>query len=708
MFKIVFLFFSFIQTNVIDRLEDFKLFKSFNNNVQENEEIIDQYKGYNVIKKENNYIIKGENFEITTQIFPSIIEYKETICITYIEENQIILLKYNKNGEYIESVIKEVEGISSIFSLHNFNNDIILVGGHKGKASFMDKEYDNNNILIYSVFKDELYFYGGLYDESYISSIIKDEALFIAYKKDRNSYGDFGNGGQFDKNIGICKINGDFKIEKNDVLNIDNLNNFNISDKGIIIYDNKNIYSFDLNYALVESKMIEENDKVYLGEDVIFINRNKDIILYDSYSLEEVYNEENVFNGTLQIFKKSINYKEAFNYYIDVIDFREYQSFNIYYNGIDNKDSLKTLFGKAKIETSNCLSYFDETTFGEYIFINSYKNENEIPFETEEKQEIKLYTNVCNEMVYPEGYRISSNGVMYLNGNLIINNTPIYEIGYHTLTIKGNGKETLIKFEIVDVIKEYNDKIYDSYDYSFVSKENCIIEYEINKEVNVKKIISNYLVNDFIIKSNGNSYVLYINFGEMSKGIHNIFIEKIIYEIDELEYEHRINKVFEILVKEKIPQISISNFDHEKVVFTIDSNNASLLRGFEFVSNNKNKKIIAGVNSNEQKINIENEFVECYLYYYDGRAYKYIKLCDMSLKEDVDELLIKTFINGNSVKLSFENSINKIKDIRANDIKIYSNQNEFEIKYVGYGLLCGLVCFFVVQVIRKKKKYRKE
>ena len=41
--------------------------------------------------------------------------------------------------------------------------------------------------------------------------------------------------------------------------------------------------------------------------------------------------------------------------------------------------------------------------------------------------------------------------------------------------------------EIVDVIKEYNDKIYDSYDYSFVSKENCIIEYEINKEVNVKK-----------------------------------------------------------------------------------------------------------------------------------------------------------------------------------------------------------------------------
>ena len=82
---------------------------------------------------------------------------------------------------------------------------------------------------------------------------------------------------------------------------------------------------------------------MYLGEDVIFINRNKDIILYDSYSLEEVYNEENVFNGTLQIFKKSINYKEAFNYYIDVIDFREYQSFNIYYNGIDNKDSLNNI-----------------------------------------------------------------------------------------------------------------------------------------------------------------------------------------------------------------------------------------------------------------------------------------------------------------------------------------------------------------------------
>ena len=31
--------------------------------------------------------------------------------------------------------------------------------------------------------------------------------------------------------------------------------------------------------------------------------------------------------------------------------------------------------------------------------------------------------------------------------------------------------------------------------------------------------------------------------------------------------------------------------DNYKVVFTIDSNNASLLRGFEFISNNHNKKI---------------------------------------------------------------------------------------------------------------------
>ena len=157
MMNIVVSILSFFQFLVINLTEKFNIFKVYNDDVNaECEELIDQYYGYDIIKTEKNYKIKGDNIEFVTQNLPKLIMFNDDLFITYLDGETLNGHIIDVNGNEKGKIFAVLEGITNNYQLEVFNDTVYLVAEHIGNSIFFDKELDKSNILLYDIINDEL------------------------------------------------------------------------------------------------------------------------------------------------------------------------------------------------------------------------------------------------------------------------------------------------------------------------------------------------------------------------------------------------------------------------------------------------------------------------------------------------------------------------------------------------------------------------
>lgn len=719
MMNIVVSILSFFQFLVINLTEKFNIFKVYNDDVNaECEELIDQYYGYDIIKTEKNYKIKGDNIEFVTQNLPKLIMFNDDLFIIYLDGETLNGHIIDVNGNEKGKIFAVLEGITNNYQLEVFNDTVYLVAEHIGNSIFFDKELDKSNILLYDIISDELKIYGGLANEKYLDSVTIKDKMYILLEKDKICYGDFGNAGLYENNICITEIGDGLNIIQNIV--------YDINEKAISLED-----GYDCLFLKTEDKIYLINDKLKiiklmnsheLGNFIITDKYlasfyDEKMIIYDSKNLERIYEEEYRINGELKIFNNNISIKENVYYDVDVIDTSKFKCFENYYRDIDDKNTLNTILGKAKLISNESKEFFDETTFGEYTFTLNYENINGVPFEIELQQKIPLKTNIENQMVYPSGYRIISNGIIYVNDQIFINNSAIYNPGEYDIRICGKNCEEEMTIYIDEAVQEYSDEIYDEYNYIYNINEKKNISFVMNYDVEITNIKSNYDVKEIKKIKTGNNIKVEIEVdGINDLGIYNIYLEELEYVVNNQVFTKEINRVYSILVVEDPLMINVEEFDKNDLYFKLNTSNSKLIRGIELIINKNNvnissQKMLFSENTRYINLFLQNEgtyLVECNLFFYDGASYKYQKMCEIVIDSPQTNIVLgemyKVGVDDNEIlNINFSKSKKMIKKIIAGEKNIYISKKTTSLKHYVLGIVLLCAFFIIIRYIRKRK-----
>ena len=715
MFKLIMIFFSVCSSL-------FELVYSFNNTVSVNDEIIDYNDSFYLKEDHENYTVFNEEVKLTFQKFPIYKVINDKLYVSIHDETGVYLYCYSLNGEIISENFVSIE-MKNVINLFAIGNKIYCVGNVDGSYKIEDRKYENTSVVIIDFFENKFFMFGSEnYEE--VVTCCKGENLYLLVYKDKITNGDFGNGGNYDKNVSLVIINDSLEIVRVCVYDIDLLseNKFNLYYREQYVFLKSNLYIYKFNDDLKYLSKVQCLNENIVGEKLIALFDNKKIYIYDIYFLNEVGVIENTISTKkLYVLNNQIIMKDDGYYNVDVVDYRSFRCFDVYYQEIDDKNTVYTLFGKAELIENECDRFFNKNIVGNYEFQLTYKNINNLIFEKSINQEIRLETNVCEGMVYPTGYRIMFNGNGKLNGETVVSNYPIYTEGDYELCVDGSDYEKKIKFKIRNGIYENSDKLYDSIDFFINSGEEIKIELFTDKEeFEIINIESNYKTNNISIEDTANKKNIVINYGILDEGIHYIFIGKIYIKIGNEEKEIIINRCFNVLVYKEARGFELNNFDCENLKVLISSFDNSC-RALEVIVNTDNvsERYLYLINPNINNVDLIDlkrgiTNVDINLIFYTGYSYGCVNVCNIII-DDYENMESLGIVYKNSNDINDENNritidLGKgkdvIKKININDKLVYSKAEGLNLKFIILGVIIGGILFVLLVFWRKKKKIK--
>lgn len=313
-------------------------------------------------------------------------------------------------------------------------------------------------------------------------------------------------------------------------------------------YRNRLYFICLTNFAGIRNLKIYEyrkNTKYDYVSDIIWKSEN-DVYIDDAFI--------DTSDGYLQIFINGYSYSESRGFlyaritvedmkiidelyfekiYPSILSLEKTNDDNIHLLSIDNNELIINSINSVKIEKNkntnvynviiNGYSYYSffphKDLFGLYKEIVNY-NSKKIEVCFEEEFYIFLNTNLTNDDIYDINTPIYSNGVMYINNEIINNGTYLKEEGKYSVRIVGyNHEEKVINFEIKSLCIKNKEEIDSNLSISLGN-----IKIENNQEVMPIKVYKEMLNYNEVIEDNNIFYkIMIISFMQLFSILITIF-----------------------------------------------------------------------------------------------------------------------------------------------------------------------------------------
>lgn len=598
-------FFSF------DKEEDYKfIYEEF-----EKEEIVQTIDDYSLILNERFYLKSSNNIiEIGKYEKAKMFLMDNDLIIIASSYGSLYKISVNYDLELKDEIVLIREGITNDWNGYKEKEKIYLFGkSDERNENISNLPHLSNEDCFFFIIENESFkenYYGGRLNEEFINGLNINEEYYICGFKNSLGEGDFGNGGKYEKNVFITKINQEFNVDKSVVLDE--------SGDIIGIFEYKNIiylvlencfYCFNksldlvnkkvINYMAIVSKMSEEGILALFSENMVelinFNNNTSEIIDLD-FKIEEAY-----------LWDESIVLKNGDYWKIaDVICLEEYCCKENYNTGFEK---LFSLFGACSLNDVSFSPYLDYQVYGEYNVSMNYNTIGGIDYTHLSIYNIEKEVNVVSGGIYPLGYRLRFTGKGYLDGKMIYNNYQLSTEGKHVLELIGaNGEGEQISFEVNKNQIEFND----------IEKRNGDVEVERGEKFSLKfnlKIDEKCRITKVII--NGKEYtdlsyeekkrILFVKCDPlMEVGIYTYNIERIYYSDEIKEYSKKIDEKVIVNVLKPRLKMNLVNIS-ESLTFYIDSTDYyNTARYFKIVAYNQSEEYVYNFPISNNEILLKN------------------------------------------------------------------------------------------------------
>lgn len=610
MFKLFLLIMSLNFFN-FDKEENFEfIYEEF-----EKEEIVQTIDEYSLILNEKFYLKSSNNIiEIGEYEKAKMFFINNELIIIASSYGGLYKISVNRDLELKDEIVLIREGITSDWNGYMENEKIYLFGkSNERNENISNLPHLSNDDCFFFVIENNNFkenYYGGSLNEEFINGLVINEEYYICGFKNSLGDGDFGNGGKYEKNVFITKINQEFNVDKSIVLdeNEDIIGIFEYKNIVYLVLENS-IYCFnkslDLvnkkvnNYRVLVSKMSEEGILALFSEnliELIDLNNNTSEKIDLEFKIEEAYLWDEF------IVLKSGNYW----YIADVICLEEYCCKENYNVGFEK---LFSLFGVCSLNDVSFSPYLDYQVYGEYDVSLKYETIGGIGYTHLSIHNIEKEVNVVNGGIYPLGYRLRFTGKGYLDGKMIYNNYQLSTEGKHILELIGaNSESEQISFEVNKNQIEFND----------IEKRNSDVEVERGEKFSLKfnlKIDEKCKITKVII--NGEEYtdlayeekncILFVRCDPlMEEGIYTYNIERVYYSDEINEYSKKIEE--KVIVNVLNPRLKMNLINlSENLFFYIDCTDYyNTARYFKIVAYNQSEEYVYNFPISNNEILLKN------------------------------------------------------------------------------------------------------
>lgn len=709
MFRLIMTLLSSIYLNIFDIKSNYALVMEKNNT----EEILAKVDDV-ILKRSNTFTFKNDSFEV------------------------------NINDETIEEIVNYYYLDNTLYILAKKGNDFyyLIIDTKNNKEIYFDKlanylnledYYENRKITSCQLLKDDLTFVGTLGDEdvfigskdnlkifksSYREKVYKtiyyQNYYYMYIEKDLISEEPFGNGS---KQI-IVKLSKTFDIVQICYLEEDNYLDFFIENSLIYLKSTGFLKTYTLNLKYCTKVEIKPSDCVFSGKNGLIIVFSEECnYLLDGLTLiklGKISKIDEVDNGKIIKLSDSFYfYKDGESMYFDIVDFTKLTFLSNGALDYENSEAIYSFFGKC-IEKSRIYdTYFDKGVYGKYNGSIEYATIANLSFVLNFVYDIPLKVNIFEGGVYRSGYHLLFNGRGTLDGENIYNNEPIYDLGYHTLIIEGNGESKQINFIINNNQIDFEDELIDK-GLLFDINEDIVLElkftnydnYEIKKLNFVHSSCDNYTFENGVLK---------IKYPKETEATNKeIFLKSIIFDVYGLEYEYQINRLFYINVidKKTCDRISpICDLNSTKIKYKLDDVKARMLC-LQVINASSDKYTYYGLYNQEiiiDKLDSDTTF-KLFLIYDSGSCYYTEYELANGIISSNENRILKISINAyeeNVKEFTVDFKEKAVKLIKVNNKIVYTS-TELDIeKIIVFSVISLVSSFFVgklLQIIFRRKR----
>ena len=166
--------------------------------------------------KDDSCFLKNSDVEIEIGKYEVVdfFMFDEEIIVITLDDGTIEYRRYEYNLKHkkTEEIIRD--GALNINSYYLEENKIYIVGKSGEDNLDTNQGFLKEDAYIIEINKNSwsVNYYGGIGNEEFLYIFKEKENLYLLGRKDKITEGDFGNGGRYESNIFISKLNSDKKI----------------------------------------------------------------------------------------------------------------------------------------------------------------------------------------------------------------------------------------------------------------------------------------------------------------------------------------------------------------------------------------------------------------------------------------------------------------------------------------------------------------
>ena len=594
----------------------------------------------------------------------------KNLYIAYIENDYLMIKTYDDSGKLLKT--KKIDNKS-------FQNSNIKILKSEDKIIIFSSITENEDIYILELdlklnyLKDKSL--GGQLQEQFLDIIFIEQSLFIIFKHDPMSKGDFEYGG----NYIISKLDMNYEVLETKCLNEDKYLYMDYDSNHIQLHFLSSLIEFDLSlnhcFSYCFNKSIiyatscrSKNCHLSFYPDRLEfyhfeydeINDKNNIKVFKTYSFDigNKYLKDVMILDDTFFLTFTDDYLD-YIYSLEIYNVKDFVKEITYLDGISGYNKqINNWFNDVDLEIIE--SNLNPEVNGTYEIIYGYKDYRKTMIVHVLEEE-----NVKEGMIYPLSYKLYFTGVAFLNNKMIHNNYSISEEGNYVLELYSNKKEKrTINFTVSKSQIDFQNYVIPKADFEARVDKNITIIYKmpvINDDFDVivdEMDYQKYDYKDGIIK---------VDFSFDKPG----FYKKVINSIN----GNIINDIITFNIIEDDPVINFTLLENRKNIELIYENEYDNIRMFNvYLDNNFYKSYPIGDN------NIILPYEKNYNQIKVMLAYE--QSCNKLYEKELFTSLVDEDCNSDFIKIEIvkkEENVDRYKLSLSNKDKVEMIKNEEKV-----------------------------
>lgn len=571
-----------------------------------------------------------------------------------------------------------------------------------------------------------IHFYGGEQDEVFLGVQRTSDSFFMILSKDGISPGDFGNGGIFpNNNLGIVKLD-TFGNIKDYIIVQSQIHNFAslfVDEEVFLFYDDK-VLSFSFDLKLSEYVKLQDYTKrVFLGPN------HEWFLITDSFEYKvysNTFEESREYGGTEVLFDslfligEGIVLRKNNTYYaLDMFYLRNTQDIScsiIYCYEYKIATLVTDVFANFTMQADYTI--LQKNTHGTYILEELVMLSSGSNVTYQKELHILPERNIFEGGMYPMGYRLRFSGRAFIGEEELTNNAPLHYTG--DIVIKFLGHQNTVE-EIWITLQQIQ--------HHFVEEEILFWDVGLQKP-------DNHFYFDFDIKNgvlhklqiNGIEYAIMKEEGlrhwieltlDTSRNSMLLELEKITYQIGEVEYTQLLHQTIVLKIFRYSPQVEVFVQSGKEVniqiqISDVDNTVRGLMIDTPFIESYQKEYLQYRFDIFVHAESTNSGWISLYLMYDIGKKEMcYIKLFDLQLHEAQGRVHIGKVEVIQKTQTYEQLNIQLPKTALHNFSAISVGPNTFELEDaqhtlyiligVGVFMICAPIAYGIKKIYKQKR-----